>query len=460
MKKQFIYTVLILIVLSACSKDFLDIKPSSSIVQPSTLEDMEGLLENHGVMNSISPALGQLSSDEYFFVDQKAWQGTLTQTERLAYVWEKDIYNGDINIMDWNKPYAAIFYANNIISQMDKISPAIDTRRYNNLLGWAYFARSYAYYELLRNFCKYYDANTANVELGLPLKLSPNVDEVVQRSSLAETYNFIMSDLNKATQLLDANDYISKRNHASKAACYALSARIMHATGNYAKALLYADSTLLLHNNLVDYNTVSLSSQTPFTYVMDEVIYFSTQVNNYAGTTGYLNRTAVGVDTQLYGMYKPNDLRKEIYFMKNSLGNYNVKRGYLGGGSYPFTGLATDEIYLIKAECLVRSGNTTSAIDVMNDLLIKRYTKGKYNLIEPMDSKSMLTLILDERRKELVWRGLRWMDLKRLNKEGGGIELQRQVSAQNYTLPANSKRYTFPIPDDEIAFSHIMQNER
>ncbi len=193
---------------------------------------------------------------------------------------------------------------------------------------------------------------------------------------------------------------------------------------------------------------------------MDEVIYFSTQVNNYAGTTGYLNRTAVGVDTQLYGMYKPNDLRKEIYFMKNSLGNYNVKRGYLGGGSYPFTGMATVEIYLIKAECLVRSGNNASAIEVMNDLLIKRYAKGKYVPIENMDNNSLLAFILDERRKELVWRGLRWTDLKRLNKEGSGIELKRQVGNENYTLPANSKRYTFPIPDDEIAFSHIIQNER
>ncbi|KKO89067.1 hypothetical protein AAW12_23200 [Sphingobacterium sp. Ag1] len=460
MKNKLIYTLLILIVLSACSKDFLDMKPSSSIVQPTTLEDMEGLLENYGVMNSISPALGQLSSDEYFIVDQKAWESTLTQTERRAYIWEKDIYNGDINIMDWNKPYAAIFYANSIIDQMSKLSSVKDTRRHNNLLGWAYFARSYAYYELARNFCKYYDINTANVDLGLPLKLSPNVDEVVQRSSLAETYNFIMTDLEKATQLLDANDYISKRNHASKASCYALAARIHHAVGNYSQALLYADSTLAIHNNLVDYNSVSLSSQTPFTYVMDEVIYFSTQVNNYAGTTGYLNRTAVGVDTQLYGMYKPNDLRKEIYFMRNSLGNYNVKRGYLGGGSYPFTGLATDEIYLIKAECLIRSGSDASAIKVMNDLLIRRYAKGKYNPIESMDSKALLALILDERRKELVWRGLRWTDLKRLNKEGGGIELKRQVGAQNFTLPANGNRYTFPIPDDEIAFSHIMQNER
>lgn len=460
MKKRFIYLLFSLIMFSSCRKDFLDMKPSSSIVQPATLEDMEGLLENYGVMNTISPALGQLSSDEYFIVDQKAWEGTLTQTERRAYVWEKDIYNGDINIMDWNKPYAAIFYANNIITQMSKLSSVKDTRRYNNLLGWAYFARSYAYYELSRNFCKYYDVNTANGDLGLPLKLSPNVDEVVQRSTLEETYKLILTDLEKATQLLDANDYIAKRNHASKASCYALAARIMHAMGNYSQASLYVDSTLSIHNNLVDYNTVSLSSQTPFTYVMDEVIYFSTQVNNYAGTTGYLNRTAIGVDNQLIGMYEPDDLRKEVYFMKNNLGNYNVKRGYLGGGSYPFTGLATDEMYLIKAECLVRSGKDESAIEVMNDLLVKRYSIGKYKAIESTDNKLLLALILDERRKELVWRGLRWTDIKRLNKEGGGIELKRQLGDKNYTLSANSSRYVFPIPDDEIAFSHIIQNER
>lgn len=450
--------VIFIMVLSSCSKDFLDSKPSSSIVQPSTLDDMEGMLENFGVMNMISPALGQLASDEYFIVDQNAWESTLTQTERHAYIWKKDTYSGETNILDWNKPYSAIFYANNIIVQMGFLDSSKQSRRYNNLLGWAYFIRSYAYYELARIFCKYYDHNTANLDLGLPLKLSPNVDEVVQRSSLSETYQLIFDDLAKATNLLDVNNYVTKRNHASKASCYALATRIYHSMGKYAQALSYADSTLAIHNMLVDYNTIDISHQTPFTYVMDEVIYFSTQVNTYAGTTGYLNRTAIGVNKELLEMYLPNDLRRDIFFMKNSLGNYNVKRGYLGGGSYPFTGLATDEIYLIKAECLARSGKNELAIIILNDLLSKRFIKGKYKIIETMESEALLRMIFDERRKELVWRALRWPDLKRLNREGASIELERHIGSNVFRLMPNSNLYVFPIPSDEIVFSGIIQN--
>tara|TARA_R110002033_G_scaffold36621_1_gene75228 strand:+ start:3737 stop:3916 length:180 start_codon:yes stop_codon:yes gene_type:complete len=59
-----------------------------------------------------------------------------------------------------------------------------------------------------------------------------------------------------------------------------------------------------------------------------------------------------------------------------------------------------------------------------------------------------------------VWRGLRWQDIRRLNKEGAGITLTRTLKGENYTLPPNDPRYIFPIPDDEIALSGIKQNVR
>ena len=71
-----------------------------------------------------------------------------------------------------------------------------------------------------------------------------------------------------------------------------------------------------------------------------------------------------------------------------------------------------------------------------------------------------MALILLERRKELLMRGLRWMDLKRLNMEGAAITLTRTVNGQVYTLPPNDLRYALPIPEDVIAISGMQQNPR
>ncbi|MGY6541709.1 hypothetical protein, partial [Vibrio parahaemolyticus] len=71
-----------------------------------------------------------------------------------------------------------------------------------------------------------------------------------------------------------------------------------------------------------------------------------------------------------------------------------------------------------------------------------------------------LDLILKERRKELVTRGLRWQDLKRLNRDGHFQQtLKRSIGENTYELPANDPRYVLPIPSYVINFNHIEQNK-
>ena len=76
------------------------------------------------------------------------------------------------------------------------------------------------------------------------------------------------------------------------------------------------------------------------------------------------------------------------------------------------------------------------------------------------DAESALQVVLDERRKELVMRGLRWMDLKRLNAQGANIVVSRGFNGQTVSLLPNDPRYALPIPEDIIQLSGIPQNER
>jgi hypothetical protein len=158
-------------------------------------------------------------------------------------------------------------------------------------------------------------------------------------------------------------------------------------------------------------------------------------------------------------MYDINDLRKTTYYTNIFSGRYNLKGSY-SGSIIPFTGLATDELYLIRAESNAKAGNIAQAMDDLNKLLDKRYKTGTFTPLQANSQQEALQFIRDERRKELAFRGLRWSDLRRYNKEGANIDLHRVLNGQIYTLEHNSKLYILPIPPDVISRGDLINNDR
>ncbi|MDB5156124.1 MAG: SusD family protein [Mucilaginibacter sp.] len=461
MKTYKMILILCAVILASCKKDYLNEKPSSSLITPAGLTDYQNLLDNSKIMNTTG-ALPQLSSDEYFITDKASFDALGTQTQKNAYLWNSDIYGGETGILDWNQLYSAVLYANSVLDGIKNIpvSPG-NQALWNNVKGEALFYRSYAFYNLAQNFCPVYNEASSATDLGIPLRLSSGIDVTLPRSTLKETYGRIISDLTASAGLLSNDFSLAYRNRPSKAATYALLARIYLAMGNYIDAGISAGKSLSLYSTLIDYNTVSLTSKTPFSYTADETLFFSSQVVAYTTSTGYTTSfTAIGVDPGLIALYDPNDLRLPVFYSKNGLGNYNVKRGYVGGGFYAFTGLSTDETILISAECSARQNDPQSTISMLNKLLLNRYKTGSFVPLAATTAGDALSLVLLERRKELVWRALRWSDLKRLNRDGAGITLSRTLNGTVYTLAPNSPKYVFPIPDDEISLSGIQQNIR
>ncbi|MCX2454175.1 RagB/SusD family nutrient uptake outer membrane protein [Pedobacter sp. PLR] len=460
MKKytKWICLPVLLFLLSSCSKsEFLEMKPTTAIITPSTLSDFQYLLDNTGIQSTC--ALAQLADDDYLLANEESLANE-SITEQNSYIWAKDIYGGVSGILDWNTPFKNIFYSNAVLDGLAKSDSAV-TERGQYLKGWALFRRAYFMYDLTRNFCKSYDANTASADLGIPIRLKSGIDKIEKRASLQKTFDQIISDLTIAENLLPATRPSANLNRPSKIAVYAMLARIYLEMRNYAQAEIYADKSLNLYDKLIDYNTLNLTATRPFTITNDELIYNTNTVAGYELTATY-SLSPSRVVNSLIQSYHTNDLRKPIYFrLSPADGYYTRKSGYAGSGSYPFTGLATDEIYLIKAECLARSGKITLAMDKLNQLLITRYSnKFVYSPLTANSAAEALTIILLERRKELVFRGQRWHDLKRFNKEGAQITISRKFMGTLYTLPPNDPRWIFPIPDDEVILGGIEQNQR
>jgi len=454
---KWIYIISTLSTLCACTKsDFLNKKPITNILTPTTLSDFQGLLDNTTIFNQTG-GLAQLSSDE-ITVSYTNWQ-TGSATERNAYIWAKDIYAGDVNIPDWNKLYQQVFYANSVLDGLAK-SDSAATAQGQYLKGWALFNRAFAFYDLTRTFCKAYNAGTVNTDLGIPLRLSPAINYLQPRSTLQQSFDQIFSDLNTAASLLPTARPSANLNRPSKIAAYALLARIYLDMRNYPQAENYASQSLNLYSNLIDYNTINKTAKTPFTTTNDELIYNANQVASYGIFTPTSSLSAGKVPVVLINLYSSNDLRLPVYFAELTDSSYYRKRGYYGQGNYAFTGLATDELYLIKAECLARSGQASDAMNTLNQLLIKRYVTNTFIPLTAVTAAAALDTILIERQKELMWRGLRWFDLKRLNMDGANLTLTRILNGVTYTLPPNDESWVMPIPSDEIALGGIQQNPR
>lgn len=446
----------ILFVIGGCGKNFLEDKPSSDIIVPTTLKDFIAILDNESVIN-VTNGLSQVSSDEYYITSATDYQG-LPTIERNASIWAKDIFEGQTRIRDWNQLFQVVYYANSILAELEKV-PLASTSQGKNIEGWARFCRAYAFYDLAITFALAYDSSTASAKKGIPIRTTPNIDEWIPRSNIKQTYEHIIEDLRLATQLLVNLGPSYEKNRPSKAAAFAALARVYLSMNNYSKAENAADSSLIYYNKLIDYNTIDSNSNTPFTGVHDEILFSSNQVVAYSSLTATSTSSVYSIDTNLLNSYHSNDLRRSIYFRNNN-GKYIMKRRYGIAGLYPFTGLATDEVYLIKAECAARRGEIDTALSYLNKLLSNRYKTGTFVPVTASSSTDAIRIILQERRKELVMRGVRWADIKRLNVLGENIVLTRIIGSDVYQLPPNSPRYALPIPDDEIAMSGIEQNER
>lgn len=435
-------------------KKFLDEKTSRKLAVPNTLMDFQALLDNPLKINYNSPSAGEISSDSYYLTDEK-WESLADENERRKYIWAKDnLFAADSN--EWADIYQAIYFCNTVVAGVDKLTrTGSNATEWNNVKGQALYCRGNNYLDAVIIWSLAYDKQSSSSDLGLPLRLNTNFSEVSVRSSVQQTYEQIIEDVKSSVALLPLVPLSKFR--PSKSAAYGLLARTYLSMRDYDNAYVYADSCLSLNSTLLDYNTLKLESNYPFTVANNtEVIYF-----RFMNATDIIYETMPIVIPETYGSYNANDLRKQAFFKKNEEDETYWFSGSYGGRLGLFCGVATNEIFLIKAECLARAGKITESIKVLNALLAERWDKTKvYTPYFAADANEALNIVLQERRKELLMTGLRWMDIKRLNKEGGNIMLTRMLKGQTYKLQPNDLRFALPIPEDVIALSGMIQNKR
>ncbi|RYY49955.1 MAG: RagB/SusD family nutrient uptake outer membrane protein [Chitinophagaceae bacterium] len=440
-------TMLILIIqLSACKK-FLDEKSDARLVVPSTQQDLQALLDDYLRMNYTDIASVELSADDYYYTSTD-WNALAVEPKAL-HVWQpENIYLPGAN--DWANPYKAIFVSNTVLEHIDKVEQQ-PLAEWNSIKGQAFYHRAKSYTVLLNAFAPAYHSATAATDLGLPIRATTNFNEPSARPPLAQNYETVIQDLATAIPLLPTRPVHVMR--PSKPAAYGLLARTLLFMQRYSEALKYADSALAISNQLLDFNTLNANATWPIAMFNVEVL----MENRFSNTA--LANSRAKIDSNLQRSYALNDLRRTVFFKNNNNGTYGFKGSYEGGSAF-FSGIATDELYLIKAECLARNNDVAAAMETLNKLLIKRWKTALFVPLTAANSNEALDIILQERRKELLLRGLRWPDVKRLNKEGRNIGMTRRLNNLLYALPPNDPRFAIEIPGDIIQLTGMQQNPR
>ncbi len=413
-----------------------------------TAQDLQALLDNGVNLNINTTPLGPEIAADGHYITEATWnryRGTINQNR---YTWTNAILYETVT--DWNGPYFAVLNCNVVLTEAERFA---GDARIPNIKAQAQFFRAMAFLNLAVAYAPAYKESSAGSDVGIPIRLSDDVNEPSVRSSVKKTYEQILFDLNACINNLPTVAPVITQ--PSKPAALALLARTYLYMGDYSNAGKYADQCLQLANQLLTYD--SLPAGKGFIGVNKEVLLVCLVPAAREVTRDYL------IDQSLVDLYEENDKRRSQFFVQRG-GGFQFIGTYGNSGSDLFAGVAVDEVYLIRAECYARENKVEKAMETLNNLVRTRYAKKEDGTTTYVDQTAVdkidaLRKIFLERRKQLILRNIRWADLKRLNLESEfAITISRSIAGQTYTLEPNSYKYNFPVPAEIIRASSIPQN--
>lgn len=455
MKTKIFTGLLFTVLLMAGCKKYIDLTPRGSAVVESTKDyyDMVSL-----------PNRAYLISNFQYLVDDM-WMkesnviGVTPNINTVHFTFNENIDRvsliGSSNF--YSQSYLYINRWNTIISLVDESKGDADMKALAK--AEAKVLRAFDHFLLVNVYAKAYNAATAATDGGICIMDKYDLESQPTKSTVQQVYDFIQKDIDEALPLLQAKP--ADQYHPSLAFAWALKAKVHLYKREIAEAQAACDKSLSYNNeifDLVKYTTVNGGPNvTPLAAPNNP------EILSYMYMQGY-NEMNFGytwiISPELRALFGTNDARFNMFFNTTSA-------SFLDIGSnaayysvvytkffYGTVGLKTTEVHLMKAECLARQNDLAGAMAIVNQLRQKRIISGTITLPVPATRKETMELIVNERRKELLFGFNRFFDLKRLNIEPEYAKttvrvypiVNKTVPQVTYTLLPNSRLYVIPFP--------------
>ena len=376
----------------------------------------------------------------------------------------------------WSSAYSAILGCNKALTAINegKFSrDGVSDEQINNIKAENLFLRALAYFDLVRVYAQPYGYIKANgitgVEaMGVPIVLKDDLSARPSRNTVAEVYeNLIIPDLVEAERLMSdsyvragVKDVVAT---VTKPVIQALMARVyLHhedwqLAADYATKvikngrfrLLSGDRFVSMWDGSVDVAPQS-GSEIIFEVYVSQSDGSRSDLGDYltapevAGGAGYGD---VRVSNDLIDLYDATDVRLTGLTKTNSKypgyrwsTKYPGKNGQLAYNNVPV--LRISEMYLIRSEAIYR-GATVSGVTAIDDL--NRVATNR-------NAEAYATVTLDnlfeESRKEFLFEGHIFFDMKRLQKSLVRTDYDLDPLMKNIDFP--SYRWALPIPENDI----------
>lgn len=455
--KRFVYIILVCLVASGCRR-YLDVKPQGKVL-PKTEDEYAAVL-NYRLNNIESGAYDEVIGSGNTIC---LYEGFADDLNANIAVGNLPIYAGtEFNkhfslYKDW---YAVIKDCNIIIGAMKEK----DSDHARQLVAAATGMKGVCYYNLLRNYCKAYNPQTALDDLGLCIVDHFDMAEAPARSDLKTTAAYIVSVLKESI------------GYGISDGKYLFTADVVKAY--LAKTYFWMQdwsSALGLCTELAE--TYGLTPRTEYAAMINAeyekkpgvIVRSRINDNNYA--SAMIRKQAVSdllsrpVNVELIKLFAPYNEKDIRYGTSFTSQRKNAKE--------PVAKVREGEIFLMMAECQAHLNNTAEALEILNEIRSERIegyvpytmeTLPEVNADAVIKSDAtgkplsrLMQAILNERRMEMYLEGDRWFELKRNGSPEFWV-ITDDVVYRKYTT--KSYMYTFPINKDDVELKdYIIQNE-
>jgi hypothetical protein len=494
MKSKLIIYILVgfSILLSSCNDEFFETSPATQITTQEVYSSVDNI---DAVLNSSIKYLLESSTSQdnpglpaIFLTHEVMGEDAIARDGRYgfrdSYPYRDPFDNTTRRcLFFWTLQYTSIDHANNVIANIDEASG----EKFKHLKGQAYALRAYNYLNLVRQYQFTYikDANA----IAVPIYTNPTTPstEPLPRSTVQQVYDQIISDLTDAERLLPGFKREVK-NRLDINVVYGLFARTYLTLEKWQLAADYAAKAragypLMTPQQYTEgFSDVSNPEWIwghPQTRTQNKggssfLAYIETTpyTTDAKGVNLYYGYNSIVPDPHFVEQFDSNDIRRSLFKIATqpsealyALYTYGKFRNKYPDHDGHIVLMRSSEQLLIEAESKARLHDVTGAVNVLNELRVKRnlseLSASAYNESQLIDE------ILLERRKELWGEGFRLYDILRLqiapvrtetnetfvNDEGKTADVKGHWITKfpdGSSLSVNSPYYLFPIPMNEI----------